>query len=203
MLVGVGVVVAVAVTFVVAPIGGSLGAMRLESAARVLVAGLPVAVGLYAWRGVPFARLGLLLVLSGLVWLVVTFALADTALAYSIGRVADWIGWAALVYVVLAFPEGRLVARVDRVLAATFGLVVAVLWLPTALLVNHYPTPSEWVTCSANCPHNAFMIVGHEPGVVASVVVPLRECWSYCCSSRSWLASFSASSRRAGSVAGP
>ena len=65
--------------------------------------------------------------------------------------------------------------RVDRVLAASFGFVVAVLWLPTALLVNRYPTPSEWVTCSANCPHNAFMIVGHEPGVVASVVVPLRE----------------------------
>ncbi len=49
------------------------------------------------------------------------------------------------------------------------------LWLPTALLVNRYPTPSDWVTCSANCPHNAFMIVSHEPGVVASVVVPLRE----------------------------
>ena len=175
LLVGVGVVVAVAVTFVLAPIGGSLGAMRLESAGRVLVAGLPVAVGLYAWRGVPFGRLGVLLVLSGVVWLVVTFALADTALAYSIGRVADWVGWAALVYLVLAFPDGRLVGRVDRVLAASFGFVVAVLWLPTALLVDRYPTPSEWVTCSANCPHNAFMIVGHEPGVVASVVVPLRE----------------------------
>ena len=77
LLVGVGVVIAVAVTFVLAPIGGSIGAMRLESAARVLVAGLPVAVGLYAWRGVPFGRLGSLLVLSGVVWLVVTFALAD------------------------------------------------------------------------------------------------------------------------------
>ena len=65
--------------------------------------------------------------------------------------------------------------RVDRVLAASFGLVVAVLWLPTALLVNRYPTPSEWVACSANCPHNAFMVLGHEPGVVASEVVPLRE----------------------------
>ncbi len=175
LLVGVGVVIAVAVTFVLAPIGGSIGAMRLESAARVLVAGLPVAVGLYAWRGVPFGRLGSLLVLSGVVWLVVTFALADTPLAYSIGRVADWVGWAALVYVILAFPEGRLVHRVDRVLAASFGLVVAVLWLPMALLVNRYPTPSEWVACSANCPHNAFMVLGHEPGVVASEVVPLRE----------------------------
>ena len=166
---------AVAVTFVLAPIGGSLRAMHLESAGRLLVAGLPVAVGLYAWRGVPFGRLGILLVMSGVVWLVVTFSLADQALAYSIGRVADWIGWAAIIYLFLAFPQGRLVGRVDRALAASFGLVVLVLWLPTALLVNRYPTPSEWVTCSANCPHNAFMIVGHEPGVVASVVVPLRE----------------------------
>jgi signal transduction histidine kinase len=175
LLVGVGIVVAVAVTFVLAPIGGSLGEMRLESAGRVVVAVLPVAVGLYAWRGVPFGRLGILLVLSGVVWLVVTFALADTALVYSIGRVADWVGWTTLVYLVLGFPEGRLVGRVDRVLATTLALVVAVLWLPTALLVNRYPTPSEWVTCSANCPHNAFMIVSHEPGVVASVVVPVRE----------------------------
>ncbi len=176
LVVGVGVVVALAVTFAVAPIAyGTLRAMRLESVGRLLVAGLPVGVGLYAWRGVPFGRLGVLLVLSGVVWLVVTFSLADTAVVYSIGRVADWIGWAALVYLVLTFPDGRLVGRVDRALAASFGVVVAVLWLPTALLVNHYPTPSEWVTCSANCPHNAFMIVGHEPGVVASVVLPVRE----------------------------
>jgi signal transduction histidine kinase len=175
LLVGIGVVIAVAVTFVLAPIPGSLRAMHLESVARVLVAGLPVAVGLYAWRGGPFGRLGILLVLSGVVWLVVTFSLADQAVAYSVGRVTDWIGWAAIIYLFLAFPEGRLVGRVDRVLAASFGLVVLVLWLPTALLVNRYPTPSEWVTCSANCPHNAFMIVSHEPGVVANVVVPLRE----------------------------
>jgi signal transduction histidine kinase len=175
LFVGIAVVVALAATFVLAPIGGSLGAVRLESAGRVLVAGLPVAVGMYAWRGVPFGRLGILLVLSGVVWLVVTFSLADRAVAYSIGRVAGWVGWTALVYLILAFPEGRLHGRVDRVLAGTLGLVAAVLWLPTALLVDRYPTPGDWVSCSASCPHNAFMIVGHEPGVVASVVLPVRE----------------------------
>lgn len=175
LLIGVAVLVAVAMTFVLAPIAGSLRAMHLESVGRLLVAGLPVAVGLYAWRGVPFGRLGVLLVLSGVVWLVVTFSLADEAVVYSIGRVADWVGWAAIIYLFLAFPQGRLMSRVDRVLAGTLALVVAVLWLPTALLVNRYPTPSEWVSCSANCPRNAFMIVSHQPGVVGNVVVPLRE----------------------------
>ncbi len=168
--------VAVAASFALAPIAGtSLGAVRLESVGRVLVAAVPIAVGLYAWRGVPFGRLGTLLILGGGVWLAVTFALADRALVYSIGRVAAWVGWTAIVYLILAFPEGRLVDRVDRALAGALALVVAVLWLPTALLVDRYPTPSEWVSCSANCPHNAFMIVAHEPGVVASVVVPVRE----------------------------
>ena len=176
LLVGVGAVVALAVTFVLAPIANpSLGAVRLESAGRVLVAGIPVAVGLYASRGVPFGRVGAMLVFSGVIWLVVTFSLTDQALAYSIGRVSDWVGWAAIVYLFLAFPEGRLVGRVDRGLAVSFGLVVLVLWLPTALLVDHYPTPTDWVTCSVNCPHNAFMVVSHEPGVVASVVLPVRE----------------------------
>ena len=81
LLVGVGAVVAVAATFALAPIGGSLRAMHLESVGRLLVAGIPMGVGLYAWRGVPFGRLGILLVLSGAVWLVVTFSLADQALA--------------------------------------------------------------------------------------------------------------------------
>jgi signal transduction histidine kinase len=176
LLVGIAAVVAIAATFALAPIAGApLGEVRLESAARVLVAGIPVAVGLYALRGVPFGRLGVLLVLTGVVWLVVTFSLADGAVVYSIGRVADWVGWTAIIYLFLAFPRGRLVSRVDRVLAGTLALVVAVLWLPTALLVDRYPTPSEWVTCSANCPHNAFMIVSHQPGVVGNVVVPLRE----------------------------
>lgn len=176
LVVGIATVIAVAASFAVAPIAGtSFGAVQLESAGRVVAAVVPVAVGLYAWRGVPFGRLGSLLILSGAVWLAVTFAVADRALVYSIGRVAAWLGWTAIVYLILAFPDGRLVGRVDRALAATLLLVLAVLWLPTALLVDRYPTPGDWVTCSANCPHNAFMIVSHQPGVVASVVVPLRE----------------------------
>ncbi len=170
------IAVAVAVTFLLAPISGmSVDAVRLESVARVAVVGIPVGVGLYAWRRVPFGRFGTVLVATAVLWLVVTFSLGDRSAAYSVGRVAEWVGVVALVYLVLAFPDGRLDARVDRALAAALGLDLVLLWLPTALLVDRYPTPSEWVTCSANCPHNAFMVVGHEPGVITNLVVPLRE----------------------------
>ncbi len=176
LVIAVSVAVAVAVTFVLAPISGmSVDAVGLESAARLVVVGIPVAVGVYAWRGVPFGRFGAVLVASGVLWLVVTFSLGDEAVDYSVGRVAQWAGVVALVYLVLAFPDGRLAGRLDRALAAALALDLVVLWLPTALLVDRFPTPSQWVTCSANCPDNGFMVVAHQPGVIDSVVVPLRE----------------------------
>src|SRR5690349_18527461 len=109
------VAAAVAATFALAPIShASREAAAFESAGRVAVIGIPVAIGLYAWRRAPFARLGALLTASGLVWLVATFSLANGTVAYSIGRVADWVGWAAILYLVLAFPEGRLKHPLDR-----------------------------------------------------------------------------------------
>lgn len=176
LAVGLLVAGSVAATFALAPIAhASSGAVRLESAARVMVVGIPVAVGMYVWRGVPFGRFGVLLVASGVVWLVATFSLADGAVVYSIGRLADWVGWAAVLYLVLVFPDGRLESPLDRRLAQFIGVLLAVLWLPTAVLVERYPTPVEWVTCSASCPRNAFMVVGHEPAVIGGVVVPARE----------------------------
>ena len=138
------------------------------------VAAAPVIPGSSAAAG--SERLGTLLVASALVWLAVTLSLAgDEALAFSAGRVADWVGWGVLLYLVLAFPEGRLVGRLDRGLAASIGVLVALLYLPTALLVARYPTPSEWVACAASCPRNALMVVSREPAVIGRVVVPLRE----------------------------
>ncbi len=162
--------------FLLAPVAGaSQQSIRLESVGRVLVAGIPLSVGIYAWRGVPFGRFGAGLAVTALVWLLTTFALADRAIVYSIGRVAAWVGWAALVYLVVAFPNGRVTDRVDRVLVVVVASILVVLWLPSALFVNRYPVPSEWVTCSAGCPRNAFMVLSHQPRVLTSVVVPVRE----------------------------
>ena len=177
LLIGVGVGLALIASFVLAPVSGTtMSAARLVSAGRVLVAGIPVAVGVYASRGVPFRRLGRLLVATGLVWLMVTLSLSQRPFVFSLGRIAEWAGWAALLCLMLAFPDGRLVGRIDRSLAAAIAWMLALLWFPTALLVDSYPTQGDWMTCSsASCPHNAFMVVAHQPGLIESVIVPVRE----------------------------
>ena len=94
---------------------------------------------------------------------------------YSIGRVAGWAVEVGLVYVILAFPSGRLTQRVDRALVWAAALLVAALYLPTALIAESYPVPSPYSSCTAGCPDNAFFVLGSEPSFVDSFLRPLRE----------------------------
>jgi signal transduction histidine kinase len=176
IVVGAAVAVAVGAVSILAPVtGGSTIAVVLETAARTVAVAMPVAAGLYAWRRPPFERFGRLLVATGGGVLVVTLSLSDDAPAYSTGRVATWVAEAALLYLILSFPSGRLPERVDRYLATAAVLLVALLYLPTALVVERYPTPTLWVVCGSDCPGNAFMAAADEPRVVADVVYPVRE----------------------------
>jgi signal transduction histidine kinase len=175
LIVGIGAVVAVAAVSVLVPVAAaSSTTVMLEIAARAVAVGVPVAVGLVAWRRPPFERFGRLLVAMGAAVLVVTFSLSDDGVLYSTGRVVHWGVEAGLVFLVLAFPSGRLAERVDRVLATGAALLVALLYLPTALLVEAYQTPAPWVSCSSDCPRNAFMAVADEPRVVDQLVSPAR-----------------------------
>jgi signal transduction histidine kinase len=175
LIVGIGAAVAVAAVSVLVPVSpASSTTVALETAARTVAVGIPVAVGLVAWRRPPFERFGRLLVAMGAAVLAVTLCLSDDAVLYSTGRVLHWGVEVGLVYLILAFPSGRLAQRVDRVLTTAAVLLVAVLFLPTALLVDAYPTPAPWVSCGSDCPRNAFMAVADEPRVVEQLVSPAR-----------------------------
>jgi signal transduction histidine kinase len=176
LIVGAGAALALAAVSVLAPVSGaSPAAAALETAARVVAVAIPVAVGLYAWRRAPFVRFGRLLVAMGAGVLGLTLSLSEASVPYSIGRVANWGVQAGLIALTLAFPSGRLADRADRVIATAAVLIVALLYLPTAPLVQRYPTPAPWVVCSSDCPPNAFMAVAHEPELIDQVVVPVRE----------------------------
>jgi signal transduction histidine kinase len=148
---------------------------ELEAIARVLIVAAPMSVGLIALGRPPFERFGALLVASGPVLFLAMLANSEDATVYSVGRIFTWVVEPFLVYLMLAFPTGRLEGRVDRVLFSAITLVALLLFLPTALVVESFPVPAPWMTCDAGCPGNAFMLTSSEPGLVEDVVRPLRE----------------------------
>jgi signal transduction histidine kinase len=141
-----------------------------------LIVAVPIAVGLYAWRDGRHARFGRLLVLIGFAWFLPSLSTSGSDVLYSIGRVAGWTVEAGLIYLVLSFPSGRLKAPIDRRLFLAAVALVALLYLPTVLIDQSFPQPSPWASCVApDCPGNAFMVVGGEPGILDAAIVPLRE----------------------------
>jgi signal transduction histidine kinase len=147
----------------------------LEAEIRVAIIVLPIAVGLYMWNRDPWRRFAKLLVVAGFAWALTTLAQSNSDVLYSSGRVFGWFVEPFLIFLVLAFPSGRLTARPERALVAASVLLVGLVYLPTMLLVDSYPTPSPWTSCDGGCPANAFMWLGSEPGFVDAVVIPFRE----------------------------
>jgi signal transduction histidine kinase len=147
----------------------------LAAFARAAIVAVPIAVGLYAMTRPPYRRFGRALALIGAGWSVAALAESTNSIAYSTGRVAAWIVELAFVWVILAFPSGRLTARRDRALIAAFAVVVAVGYLPTALLADGYPNPSPWSECGNGCPANAFQVVSSQPGWVGHGLPAVRE----------------------------
>jgi signal transduction histidine kinase len=164
-----------ALTLAVTVSGSASDYAWVEAFARALTVAAPLAVGVYALRRPPFERFGKLLIAAGLAWFLTTLANSDDAVLYSIGRVAGWATEALLIYLMLVFPSGRLEGRLDRALVWAAVALVAVLYLPTALLVDAYPVPAPWTSCDGACPGNAFMVTGSEPSLVEDLVRPLRE----------------------------
>ena len=144
-----------------------------SAAVHALVIAAPMAAGLYAVYRNPGGRFGWLLLLAGVLWSPTMLAESSDSVLYSIGRVSVWFAEVLLIYLVLAFPTGRLVSRADRQLVRA-GVVLVALYLVSALLGN-YPEPSPWATCGTDCPANAFMLPSSEPGFVGAVLMPALQ----------------------------
>ncbi len=155
--------------------GTQAGNPALEAQVRAALIAAPIAVGLFVLYRAPWRRFATLLIIAGFAWSLTTLGQSDSSLLYSIGRVAGWFVEPILIYLVLAYPSGRLTSATDRRLVGALVLLMALLYLPTALFVDSYPTPSPWSSCEGDCPANAFMVAGSEPAWVDDFIVPLRE----------------------------
>jgi CheY-like chemotaxis protein len=141
------------------------------------IVGVPLAVGLYSIQFGHDRRFGLLLIGAGLVWSLTALAASPDSLPYSIGRVCAWLIFPLLVYLTLAFPDGRLAAGWPRVLFGSITGLIVVLYVGSALFVDAYPVHTPWAFCNADCPPNAFMVVDSQPAVMDDVVIPCASCW--------------------------
>jgi signal transduction histidine kinase len=161
---------------VVAVAANSAADSRLERAlTEALIVGVPMAGGLLALRNPGTVRFGVLLTGAGAIWSLTALAESSDSLPYSVGRVSAWLIFPVLIYLMLAFPDGRLTHGVDRNLFGGVALLIALLYIGSALFVEAYPTQTPWATCGADCPSNAFLLLDGEPAVMDSFVTPVRE----------------------------
>jgi signal transduction histidine kinase len=174
LLAGAGLALCVVIGWVTAN-GTAAGDVPLEVTARALMIGLPIAVGLFAWTQPASARFGRNLTLTGFVYFLAMLSSSGDEVVHSVGRLAGWVVEVWITYMVLSFPTGRLIARHDRVIVALGVLLVGLMYLPTALLSDHYPAPSQWHSCVSDCPANAFQITDSEPAFVEAWLRPVRE----------------------------
>jgi signal transduction histidine kinase len=114
---GVGAAAAVAATAgAVALAHGAARAPTTALAAVTLVAGCTfVAGGIVGWLRRPGNRTGLLMTAAGFALLGSSLEQADSALPFTIGLVIGTLPAAILAHLILAFPEGRLHSRAERV----------------------------------------------------------------------------------------
>src|SRR5262245_40545471 len=112
-LLGTGVC-ALAVVFVV---GAAPADQRfVRGVAELLVVGVPMAAGLYALKTPHTARCGAMLLTMGFAWSLTALGEADASLPYSIGRIAGWLVFPGLIFLMLTFPDGRVERRLDGLL---------------------------------------------------------------------------------------
>jgi len=147
----------------------------MDAIAHALVVLTPIAIGLHALHRGAATRFAFLLLAAGFFWAPTLLTMSDGSLAFTIGRIWTWLLEVTLVYLVLAFPSGRITTTTAKRLVIAAAVLAATLYLPTALLVEHFPEPSPWNPCDPGCPANALMLPVSEPGFIDSIVVPVRE----------------------------
>ena len=141
---------------------------------ELLIVGGPIAVGLYALREPRDKRFGVTLIAVGFLWSLTALTTSDLSAAYTIGRLATWLILPCVVYLLLAFPHGRIEKGLDRAVLAGFVGVLVFLFLGTAPFVEAFPPKTLWSNCGSDCPANALFVLDTQPEFMTQVIL-VRE----------------------------
>jgi len=126
---------------------------KLATIAIAAPAGLAfVAAGLIARVQRPGNRTGILLLLVGFSWFLGALAESNRSFVFTLGLATNFVFLGFIVHLLLAFPSGRLESRVERSVAASMYVLVA-------LYAASVPFSQFDDVCdTGSCPENAFLI---------------------------------------------
>jgi signal transduction histidine kinase len=141
---------------------------------ELLIVGTPVVAGLYALRIGANVRFAFALIWVGFAWSLTALSESSLSIPYTIGRLSTWLVFPGVVYLLLAFPTGRISAGRDRALFVGVLALSVVLFYGTAPLVLAYPPHTLWATCTTDCPANAVALVDTPPAFLSNVIL-VRE----------------------------
>jgi signal transduction histidine kinase len=121
-----------------------------------LVGASLIGCGLGSWRTRPDNRIGPVLVLTGFAWFAGLLTEANDPALYTAGEAVQYAFIAGFVYLVLAFPSGRLRTRLDRALVAAALVLGIGLQIAAMLLGNR-----TGLRCTT-CPDNLLQVFDHN-----------------------------------------
>jgi signal transduction histidine kinase len=136
---------------------------------EALIVGVPIAAGLYALRTPGNARFGVALLAIGFAWSLTALTESSLSVPYTIGRLSTWLTFPCVVYLLLAFPDGRIDKGLDRALLAATVVLMVVLFFGMAPFVQAFPPKTLWGTCTTDCPANAVFVLDEQPAFLTQV----------------------------------
>ena len=106
----------------------------------------------------PERPLGPLLFLLAGTFAVQAFLSSPNPYLFTLARVARPAVEVLLIWVMLAFPSGRLKGRVERMLVIAGALAVFLLWLPGMMLSQQVILGGPFLQCGPACPRNVLFV---------------------------------------------
>src|ERR1044072_5858647 len=137
---------------------------------EALIVGVPIAVGVYALRAPVNRSFGVALLGIGLAWSLAALTESSLSVPYTIGRLSTWLTFPCVVYLLLAFPDGRIDKGLDRGLLVAVVAIMVVLFYCTAPFFQAFPPKTLWETCTTDCPDNAVFVLGAQPALLTKAI---------------------------------
>ena len=134
---------------------------------------LTTGVALLMWVRPPDRRIAVLLFVLAAAYAVRGLAASDNSVVFTVARALGQVTEFVLVWVMLAFPTGRLRRSRDRMIVGAAAFAATVLWIPTLLFSAAVPLPGRLVPCDPDCPTNA-LLVSDMPALAAGFQATFR-----------------------------